>query len=267
MAQTRHCGAMRQALIDMSDPEPDDGLKNSFYRKTTRSSRRMTPARRLLYRIAVPLGLGIIYAWLRTCRVVRVVGVEHLEAALAKAPSLVPCYWHQHQLFCARYLLDQRSRGLTVGWLISPSVDGELGAMMVRRIGGGVIRGSSSHTGARSLRDYYQALVKDQLSPVITPDGPRGPRFKFKPGAILLAQMSGRPILPMAFAASRAWLVKWDKFVIPVPFSRVVIAIGAPHYVPRVTNSAGLEKQQADMETTLKELYGVAAAELRGKAR
>ncbi len=48
---------------------------------------------------------------------------------------------------------------------------------------------------------------------MITPDGPRGPRFEFKPGAILLGQMSGRPILPMAFAASRAWLIKWDKFV------------------------------------------------------
>jgi lysophospholipid acyltransferase (LPLAT)-like uncharacterized protein len=242
-------------------------LRNSFYRKTTRSSRRMTAGRRLLYRLAVPLGLAIIKSWVRMCRVVRVVGVENLDAALAKAPSLVPCYWHQHQLFCARYLLDQRPRGLAVGWLISPSVDGELGAMMVRRIGGGVIRGSSSHTGARSLRDYYQALVKDQLSPVITPDGPRGPRFKFKPGAILLAQMSGRPMLPMAYAASRAWLVKWDKFVIPVPFARIVIAIGAPRYVPRVTDAAGVEQLQADMELELKKLYQVAASELRGKPR
>src|SRR3984893_7618092 len=149
-------------------------LRNSFYRKTTRSSRRMTPARRWLYRLAVPLGLAIIKTWLRTCRVVRVVGAENLDAALAKAPSLVPCYWHQHQLFCAKYLLQQRPRGLSVGWLISPSVDGELGAMMVRRIGGGVIRGSSSHTGARALRDYYQALVKENLSPVISPGGTKG---------------------------------------------------------------------------------------------
>jgi len=254
MAQTGHCG--------MTEPGPDDGLKNSFYRKTTRSSRRMTPARRLLYKLAVPLGLGIIKSWLATCRVVRVVGVENLDAALAKAPSLVPCYWHQHQLFCAKYLLDQRSRGLSVGWLISPSVDGELGAMMVRRIGGGVIRGSSSHTGARSLRDYYHALVKENLSPVITPDGPRGPRFKFKPGAILLAQMSGRPMLPMAYAASRASLVKWDKFVIPWPFCRIVVAIGPPQYVPRVSDAAALEKLQANMEVKLKELYGIAAAAL-----
>jgi hypothetical protein len=250
----------------MTDPGPDDGLKNSFYRKITRSSRRMTPARRFLYKVAVPVGLGIIKMWTGTCRVVRVLGVEHLEVALAKANSLIPCYWHQHQIFCAWYLLEQRSRGLTIGWLISPSVDGELGAMMVRRLGGGVIRGSSTHTGARSLRDYYQALVRDNLSPVITPDGPRGPRFKFKPGAILLAQMSGRPMLPVAYAASRAWLVKWDKFVIPAPFARIAIAIGEPRYVPRVTDATAIEKLQADMEGELKRLYQLAHASLSEKA-
>ena len=243
----------------------DEGrLRNTLYRTTTRSSRRMTPARRLLYRIAVPVALAIIRAWWFTCRVVRVEGVEHLDAALARAPSLVPCYWHQHQLYCGKFLVEQRARGLVPGWLISPSVDGELGAMMVRRFGGAVIRGSSTHTGARALRDYYQALVKDNVSPVITPDGPRGPRFKFKPGAMLLSQMSGRPILPMAYAASRAWLIKWDKFVIPLPGARIAIAIGPPVYVPRVTDAAGLERLQQEMEGELKRLYGVARAALQG---
>jgi len=239
------------------------GLRNTLYRTTTRSGRRMTAARRLLYRLAVPLALAIIRAWWFTCRVVRVEGEGHLEAALARAPSLVPCYWHQHQLYCGKYLVEQRARGLTVGWLISPSVDGELGAMMVRQVGGAVIRGSSTHTGARALRDYYQALVKDNVSPVITPDGPRGPRFKFKPGAILLAQMSGRPILPMSYAASRAWLIKWDKFVIPMPFSRIAIAIGPPVYVPRVTDAGSLERLQAQMEQELKRQYDVARAALQ----
>ncbi len=236
----------------------DRNLRNTIYRTQTSSGRRMTVARRLLYRIAVPLGLAIIKGWLSTCRVVRIEGEQHLDESLAKAASLVPCYWHQHQLFCARYLLEQRARGLTVGWLISPSVDGEIGAMMVRRLGAVVIRGSSTHTGARALRDYYEVLVKDGVSPIITPDGPRGPRFKFKIGAILLAQMSGRPMLPMAYAVSHAWLVKWDKFVIPVPFSRVVIAIGPPRYVPRTTDAAAIESQQAAMEQELKRLYQLA---------
>jgi lysophospholipid acyltransferase (LPLAT)-like uncharacterized protein len=238
-------------------------LRNTLYRTSTRSGRRMTPARRLLYAIVVPLAIGLIHTWWRLCRVVRIEGLAHLEEALARAPSLVPCYWHQHQLYCGKFLIEQRTRGLTPGWLISPSVDGELGAMMVRRFGGAVIRGSSTHTGARALRDYYQALVRENISPVITPDGPRGPRFKFKPGALLLAQMSGRPILPMSYAASRAWLIKWDRFVIPMPFSRIAIAIGPPFYLPRVSDAASLERLQGEMEQELARLFGVAREALQ----
>jgi lysophospholipid acyltransferase (LPLAT)-like uncharacterized protein len=222
----------------------------------------MTRARRALYALAVPLASGIIRLWWLTCRVQRIDGDENLMAALAKAPSLVPCYWHQHQLFCARYLLQRRAQGLIPGWLISPSVDGELAAMMVTRAGARAIRGSSSHTGARALRDYYVALVKDNISPVVTPDGPKGPRFKFKPGPILLAQMSGRPMLPMAYAASRAWLIQWDKFVIPVPFARISIAIGKPRYVARVLDAAGVEALQREMEQELKQLFVKAHAGL-----
>ena len=249
------------------------GLRNSIYRRVSRSQRRMTAGRRFLYSLVVPLGLGIIRLWWSTCRVVKVEGQEHLDAALAKAPSLVPCYWHQHQLFCGKYLVDQgrltNAAGaprIKVGWLISPSVDGELGAMMVQRVGGHVIRGSSTATGARALRDYYEALVKEGVSPVITPDGPRGPRFEFKPGAILLGQMSGRPILPMAYAASRAWLIKWDKFVLPVPFSRIVIAVGAPRYVPRVTDAASIERMQGELKNELKNLFHMARAALGRQA-
>lgn len=246
----------------MSANGGDPGLRNTLYRTSTRSGRRMTRTRRFLYRLAAPLALAIIRSWWRTCRVVCVMGVENLDTALARAPSLVPCYWHQHALFCGKFLIEQRARGLAAGWLISPSVDGELAAMVLRRFGAAVIRGSSTHTGARALRDYYHALVRDNVSPVITPDGPRGPRFKFKPGALLLAQMSGRPILPMSYAASRAWLVKWDKFVIPVPFARIAIAVGTPCYVPRVTDATALAQLEAQMEDELKRLYRVARAAL-----
>jgi lysophospholipid acyltransferase (LPLAT)-like uncharacterized protein len=73
-------------------------------------------------------------------------------------------------------------------------------------------------------------------------------------------------MLPMAYAASRAWLVKWDKFVIPAPFARIAIAIGEPRYVPRVTDAPGIEKLQADMEGELKRLYQLAHAALSKKA-
>lgn len=230
------------------------------------SRRRMTPLRRAAYALAVPVGLAVLRFWWWSCRVVRVTGEEHLAAALERAPSLLPCYWHQHELFCARWLLDQRARGLKLGFLISPSLDGEVPARIAQRLGAAVIRGSSTRTGARALRDYYQLLVKEQVSPVITPDGPSGPRFRFKSGGIVLAQISGRPLLPMAFAASRAWLVSWDKFVIPWPFSRISIAVGEPVYVPRtlrIDDEAALEPLQRQLESQLHALYRQAREGLR----
>jgi lysophospholipid acyltransferase (LPLAT)-like uncharacterized protein len=197
------------------------------------SRRRLTPVRRLVYALVTPLALGLIRAWWRSCRIVRVTGAENLDAALAAAPSLLPCYWHQHELFCARYLLLQVPRGLKLGFLVSPSVDGEVPAAIARRLGAQVIRGSSTRTGAKALRDYYQLLVNENVSPVITPDGPTGPPHRFKPGGLLLAQISGRPLLPMAFAASGAWHFGWDDFVLPRPGSRIAIAIGAPITVER----------------------------------
>ena len=220
--------------------------------------------RRFAWRIVAGVGIGLVRLFWKSCRVVRVVGDEHAANALAGGKSLIPVYWHQHQLFCAKYLLDQAPRGLKLGFLISPSVDGEIGVMIVSRFGGHVIRGSASHTGARALRDYYDALTKQGVSPSITPDGPKGPRFVFKPGAILLSQMSQRPILPMAYAASRAWLIAWDKFVIPVPFTRIVIAIGAPRQVPRALQPAALEALQVELAGEMRRLFGVARDALRG---
>jgi lysophospholipid acyltransferase (LPLAT)-like uncharacterized protein len=242
-------------------------LRNTLYRKETRSKRRMTPMRRFAWRIVAAVGVSLIKLFWRTCRVVRVVGDEHTAQALAHTPSLIPVYWHQHQLFCAKYLLEQAPRGLKLGFLISPSVDGDIGVMIVNRFGAHSIRGSASHTGARALRDYYDALVKQGVSPSITPDGPKGPRFVFKPGAILLSQMSQRPMLPLAFAASRAWLIAWDKFVIPWPFSKIVIAVGPPRQVPRAMPPAALTALQEEMTAELKRLFGVAQGALRNAAQ
>jgi lysophospholipid acyltransferase (LPLAT)-like uncharacterized protein len=257
----QHCNLafMPQCRVEK---KPDGGLRNTIYEQQTASSRRLTPGRLLAYRLAVPLGLALIRLAWRAARGVSITGNEHVSAALARAPSFIPVYWHQHQLFCVKYLLSLRGAGVKLGFLISPSVDGELGAMMVRRLGAEVIRGSSTHTGARALRDYYLALSQGNVSPAITPDGPRGPPWKFKPGAILLAQLSQRPMIPMAYAASRAWQIKWDRFVIPRPLARVAIVVGAPVYVAKGLDAAGLERLQGDMEERLRALYSQAKKNL-----
>jgi lysophospholipid acyltransferase (LPLAT)-like uncharacterized protein len=239
------------------------GLRNTIYEQQTRSGRRLTRGRLFLYRILVRVGLSLLRLVWRWSRVIGVTGTEHIAAALGRAPSFIPVFWHQHTLFCVKHLLAERRTGLKLGLLISPSVDGEIGAMMVRSLGGAAIRGSSSHTGAKALRDYYQALAHEGVSPAITPDGPRGPPRKFKPGAVLLAQLSGRPMIPLSYAASRAWKIKWDRFVIPWPLSRIVIAVGEPVYVPKGLDAAGLAGVQADMERRLQALFEAAERALR----
>lgn len=244
--------------------KPDGGgLRNTLYEHQTRSGRRLTATRLFWYRVLTPIGAGLLrFVW-RFGRVVSVTGTEHVTRALERAPSFIPVYWHQHQLFCIRFLVSQRPAGVRLGFLISPSLDGELAAMIVRRMGGEVIRGSSSHTGARALRDYYQALSKDNVSPAITPDGPKGPAWKFKPGAILLAQLAQRPIIPLSYAASSAWQIQWDRFVIPKPWARIAIAVGEPVYVPKGLDSSALERLQVEMEGRLQALHAQATNALR----
>jgi lysophospholipid acyltransferase (LPLAT)-like uncharacterized protein len=245
----------------MAAPEDDSAPRTPFYERDTRSTRRLTWRRRLLYQVGAPVAAGLIRCWWATCRIVCVRGAEHVAAALADGP-VIAVYWHQHQLFVVRFLLGERARGLRPGFAISPSVDGELPAMLARRAGAEVLRGSRSNTGARALRDHYVALQQG-ISPSMTPDGPSGPCFDFKPGAILLAQLSGRPMLPVAFHASRALRFRnWDRFVLPWPFARIAIAVGAPRFVPRGLDAAALTRWQAEMTAELHAVYRTARASL-----
>ena len=249
---------------DQSGPEPAEELRNTLYRRVTKGGRRLTPARMLLYRVAVVVSWWLVRVFWSSCRVHRVIGLEAARAAVRDAKAVIPVYWHQHMLFGARALLDLQPDGLKIGFLISPSVDGTAPAMLVRKAGGHVIRGSSSHTGARALRDYYETIVKQQISPAITPDGPHGPMHEFKPGAVLLAQITGKPILPVSIAASRTWTFRtWDRFELPLPFSRVVIAYGEPVQVPRGMNADGLAHSQRQMAERLMALNEAARRTLQ----
>ncbi len=241
-------------------------LKNTLYRKVTRGKRKLTRGRLLLYRVAVVIAWWAVRAIWASCRVTHVAGKATAEQAIRDLKSLIPVYWHQHMLFGARALLDLRAAGLKVGFLVSPSIDGTGPAMLVQKVGAHVIRGSSTHTGARALRDYYETIVKQQVSPAITPDGPRGPLHEFKPGAIMLAQITGKPILPIAVAYSfKVTFRTWDSFELPLPFSRVAIVYGDPVQVSRAMGAEALAGWQQQMAGRLVELRRQAEAALEGR--
>lgn len=215
-----------------------------------------------MYRIAVAAAKLILEILWHTCRI-RFVGQERFQSLVREQGAVVPVCWHQHLLLCARFLVSKDAAPLKAGFMISPSVDGEAPTMLALAYGAQVVRGSGTYSGLRAVRGAQLAIERDGVSPAVTPDGPRGPRFKFKPGAIFAAQISGKPVVPVAFAARPAFVLKtWDKFVIPVPFGRVCIALGEPYFPPADLNDEQMQQAQREMERRMLETYREAAAAL-----
>jgi lysophospholipid acyltransferase (LPLAT)-like uncharacterized protein len=120
--------------------------------------------------------------------------------------------------------------GKDMNVLISSHGDGELIANAMKGFGFGLVRGSSSKRGAEAIRELVR-LVRKNSDLAITPDGPRGPAEVVKQGVAQVALMTGRPILPLAFASTRSKRFNsWDRFLLPYPFSLGVFVWGEPLY-------------------------------------
>ena len=96
-------------------------------------------------------------------------------------------------------------------------------------------------------------VIEDGYDVAITPDGPRGPRYSFGPGAISLAQLTGSPLTAMHAKFSRSFRMKtWDGFIIPLPFSEVFVKVERPIYVPRKLDEKEFETTRSRMEILLR---------------
>jgi lysophospholipid acyltransferase (LPLAT)-like uncharacterized protein len=201
----------------------------------------MSRVRRLYYFLGLPVLRGLIRLLTASYRFERVIGAEHIEPYLNGDVICAPCYWHQHHVVGSTLIRSWVQRGFKACFLVSGSVDGEVPERIARAWGAEVIRGSANQSGALALRDM-QRMMKNGFSIVTTADGPRGPKYEFKLGAILMARIAGVPVIPIGCAADRAWyLNRWDNFMIPKPFARIVLAIGAPYPIPADTPLDNLE--------------------------
>ncbi len=221
--------------------------------------RTLTWKRRLIYALLQPVIKSILYLFWWSCRVERIIGDEHAQQLIDKGDPIIPCYWHQMHIMGSWYMRQLQKRGLKIGFLVSPSVDGEISATLVKSWGAVAIRGSSNRTGAKAMRDMYNTIVKDRISPLTTSDGPTGPIHEFKQGAVMLAQLTQAPILPVAYAASRCWQLKsWDQFIIPKPFSRIVLVVGKPHYIDKLAKAEQLEAERIVVQNEMMKIIQTA---------
>lgn len=147
--------------------------------------------------------------------------VRWVRAGEAHRPRIL-CFWHGRQLPLLSY---ERRRGAVV--MVSLSRDGALQSVILGLLGLRVVRGSSSRGGATGLLAFTRGM-RSSAEGVFALDGPRGPARHAKPGAALAAKLSGASLVPLGAAAfpARAVQARWEEFLVPLPFARVVVVEG-----------------------------------------
>ena len=161
-----------------------------------------------------------VYRW--TLRMT-IVGEEHRQAIRAKGKKPLHAIWHQRMV---GGILAHRGEGFVT--MASRSEDGEIIATFLRYWGFRAARGSSSRGGDVATADFLEGL-KTAPGGALTPDGPRGPARKCKRGILVLAEQGNTLVLPSSSSSSRPrFLNSWDRFLVPLPFSRCVVVFGSP---------------------------------------
>lgn len=215
--------------------EPDERLR--------RKERRIG----LIVRLGIPLVRLIASTW--RIREVNRTASQRLRDA---GKPVIFTLWHGEML---ALLWHHRREGITV--LISEHGDGEIIARVAEALGFRTVRGSTSRGAGRALLGMSRT-VQGGGDVAFTPDGPRGPARKFAPGALIVAQRTGAPVITLGVSPSRAWRLKsWDRFLIPKPFARIHIAYGNPVYLDLPSPREAAE--QSERFDSLMEQTGAAA--------
>jgi hypothetical protein len=167
------------------------------------------------------------------------------------------CVWHNRLgLSMHIYFKYIRRCSHTAGLaaMVSASRDGGFLTGILERFGVQPVRGSTSRRGPQALRELT-TWARRGYDLAITPDGPRGPRYVVQEGVIALAQLTGLPIIPVSY--NLAWKIRprsWDRFLIPLPFSRCEFFLEKPILVPRETSVADRENFRLRLEKSLKSI-------------
>jgi lysophospholipid acyltransferase (LPLAT)-like uncharacterized protein len=172
-------------------------------------------------------------------------------------PDLPPnifAFWHRCIISGAWYFRNRD--GVLMN---TTNFDGQWTRRVIERLGYGTAQGSSTRGGLRGLAVMAQRL-KEGFDAGFTIDGPRGPRYVAKPGPVMLARRSGRPIVLFHIGLERAWTLKksWDLMQIPKPYTRAIVIFASTIDVPKNTDQEALEKKHQEMQRMLERLRDVA---------
>lgn len=194
------------------------------------------------------LYVALTSLWFGTCRL-EVRGQENLNKVLAHGAGVVP-FWH-YSVFYMLYHLRQYP-GVA---MVSASKDGEYIARVAQLLNFETVRGSSNRFGVRALKGMVDH-VKQGKNAGIVADGSQGPPLKVQPGAILLAAKSGSPLMPIVWAAKRYKAFhSWDRTVIPLPFSPMILQYGELIWVEPELTTDSVEQYRQQLEAAMNNMY------------
>jgi lysophospholipid acyltransferase (LPLAT)-like uncharacterized protein len=155
-------------------------------------------------------------------------------------PPVIIAFWHNRTALMA-YFYEHYCRGRTALTFISRSRDGQFMTDVAARFGIKAVRGSSSRNGTSAMLTAIRAASDEKVDLVMTPDGPRGPRYELQPGLIKLAQATQRPIVAVTYDLKwKRELKSWDRFHVPLPFSVCRLVTGEQIRVPESATEAEL---------------------------
>jgi len=160
---------------------------------------------------------------------IRLLCVEDAPRPYAQAAGQYFIYpvWHDSM---AAPIFSGRQPSMVA--LVGAHTDGSYVSTVLKSVGIGSVRGSSSRGGSQALRQLLADTEARHI--VLTPDGPRGPRRQLKPGLAFMASRTGKAVVPTAFACTHAWYPqgKWTELMIPRPFSTMYCLAGKTIKVP-----------------------------------
>lgn len=217
----------------------------------------------LLLRLLIPVGYLFLRIYAGTLRL-KIEDNAQVLPGVESGKRFVMASWHQR--FFGGFILP-RAMGMKPCIMISRSRDGDFIANVVERIGWIPIRGSSSRGGREALREMVAGIAKGRLGGHIV-DGPTGPPRVIKPGLVALAQQAGAYICPTCVSYEDAWIFNsWDRFMIPKPFSGVLLRFAERIAVPEELDEKSFEEFRLYVEQRMIECYGEADRYWEGKGK
>lgn len=228
----------------------------------TEDSPRFTIGQRFVLAIVPPIVWVLLSIIGRTWRF-EVIAEEGVTPVLfgQKPGAEIYCFWHQCVLPCTVYF---RKSGAVI--LISRSFDGELITRILKMFGFDAVRGSSSR-GAREGLLGLKNVIETGRTAIFTADGPLGPIYQTKMGPIKLAQTTGAPIGAFHLQPERAWVMNsWDRFLVPKPFTRIVVSWAQWTRVPTDASSEQFEDWRRQLNDTMERARQRAFAHLGQQA-